>query len=140
MNDRFGQVLAVIAAMILVGGGVRALLGEGWPIAQLRPSAKAAAPASASLPPSLPAAPAAIALPGTAGGPVIYRCDRGGKVMYSDSPCKGGRLVDMVVTEGYRPPGSTADTPPGCCAPATTAAARRRSPQHRKPTTQWSAR
>jgi hypothetical protein len=115
LNDRFLQALAVIAATILVGGGVLALLDRAGPGIDPRPSARAAAPSSASLPASSPATPAA----SDTGGPAIYRCDSAGKVLYSDSPCKGGRLVDMVVTEGYRPPGS-ADAPPGSPAPAST--------------------
>jgi hypothetical protein len=115
LNDRFLQALVVIAATILVGGGVLVLLDRVGPGVDSRSSAQAAAPSAASLPGSSPAAAASYA----AGGPAIYRCDSGGKVLYSDSPCKGGRLVDMVVTEGYRPPGS-ADARPGSPAPAST--------------------
>lgn len=33
-------------------------------------------------------------------GPTVYRCETGGKVAYSDSPCIGATIVDATPTQG----------------------------------------
>ena len=32
--------------------------------------------------------------------PPVYRCEQGGRVIYSDEPCVGGRVIDATPTQG----------------------------------------
>lgn len=100
MNDRFLQVLVGIAIVIIVGGGLYALLHKAAPMTSVQPPAS---PPPASISGAAPAPDAAPEAP-DARGPAIYRCESGGKVAYSDLPCKGGRVVDLLVPEGYQAP------------------------------------
>ena len=36
----------------------------------------------------------------TAAQPPVYRCDSGGKVTYTDTPCLGGQAIDATPTQG----------------------------------------
>jgi hypothetical protein len=106
MNDRFLQLLGVIAAIVVTVAGVLAYFGNSLPFIDDRPAAEPAAAPAERAPTPAGAAPSA------AGAPAIYRCDDGGKVTYSDQPCQGGRVVDLLVTEGYQAPRAPGEAPP----------------------------
>jgi hypothetical protein len=126
MNDRFLQLLLAIGVVVIGVVVLVAVLDKRSPTVGV----KAPLPGT-----SAPTAPDKEAAADTAGKPAeptqgatIYRCERGGKVEYSDVPCKGGRVVDLRVTEGYRtPPAAPSSSPspsPGAAAPAQPAPAR----------------
>lgn len=125
MNERGKFLLSVMAAAIVVVGGLygamRLLEAES---AATRAAAQQAA-AKAAMPSAPPRTatnerPVSSARPSDAnrsatrsagvpapGGPgAIYRCQQGGRTVYSDAPCDGApsQLVDVRPTSGFQPP------------------------------------
>jgi hypothetical protein len=124
MNDRFLQVLLAIGVVVIGVVGLVVVLDKRSPTdavkAPLSRTSPATAPDQATVPDT--AGKSAKSAPGAA----IYRCERGGKVEYSDVPCQGGRVVDVHVTEGYQTPRTAPSNPPAprAAAPATPPPAR----------------
>lgn len=98
MNQRLSYALSVVAAVAIGGGGLYVLLDKAAPIVEQRP--QPASRIAAPPPPTYEPSPVPQDRPS---GSAIYRCDRGGSVVYSDTPCQGGRVVDVHVTQGFEP-------------------------------------
>jgi hypothetical protein len=104
MNDRVVFVASLLAAIGIVGGGIIAVLDHAAPIVRTSPQPSAVA---APQTPVVPAAPVVIgpsADPATPSGPAVYRCKVDGAVLYSDAPCKGGRVIEVKHTRGWEAP------------------------------------
>ncbi|HTN48432.1 MAG TPA: hypothetical protein VMK32_03275 [Burkholderiaceae bacterium] len=93
-------LLVALLAIAIAGGGLYFVLQPGTPVVEtkdppLPPPQATPAPASN--------APAAVPPAGAdpKSGSAIYRCQKGRSVVYSDTPCEGGKLVDIQPTRGY---------------------------------------
>lgn len=104
METRVASLASLVAAVAIAGTGIYLVLKQAAPIVETKgelhttpgnPSTSAAAPPSASA-----------AKPGA-----IYKCENGRTVIYSDTPCVGGKAVDIQPTRGYEAPRQTASRP-----------------------------
>ena len=100
MRDGFVQSVSIIAAVGIVGGGFYLLLDKAAPIVAVHPERPKQTAAPSSKPPAFD--PQSVPAEERSGS-AIYRCNQGGSVVYSDTPCQGGRVVDVQVTQGFEP-------------------------------------
>lgn len=91
-----GWFLYVILDM---GAGIVVHKGVAPPLEPARPPRTFAAPSNPQ--------PAPIASPSQASGPDVYKCIVNGAALYSDAPCKGGKVVDIRITRGYEAPNAS---------------------------------
>jgi len=105
-GERLGLIVAFLTAVLLVALGLFFILQKGAPIsAPGKQTASAANPQYApvvakSQTSSMPHSAVAIVDPKK--GASAHRCLVNGTVTYSDSPCPGGKLVDVTPsTEGF---------------------------------------
>jgi len=99
MSEKWLQFLSLVAAIVIVGGGIYVLLDKAAPLIAVGPEPLRPSVAPSLTPPPYvqPESPAE-----QRNGAAIYRCDRGGSVTYSDASCEGGRVVDIQVTRGFQ--------------------------------------
>jgi len=50
-----------------------------------------------------PDASSAPARPRASSSPSVYRCRANGSVVYSEEPCPGGEVIELVVPKGFEP-------------------------------------
>jgi hypothetical protein len=123
MEGRPALILSLVAAMAIAGGGLYFILEQGVPILETKGDGPASAPSpSIEAPPARPpVAPSTGAE--TKAGPAIYRCQKGRSVTYSDSPCEGGKVVNVQDTRGYEAPRAVASPPKSVATPEPSAPA-----------------
>ena len=103
MLKRALDAIPLVAAVAIVGVGLYVLLDKGAAIVKtpLEPAKQAATPPQPPLTYQQPSPQRSQVLQGRSSGSEIYRCKQGGSVVYSDTPCDGGRPVDIQVTQGF---------------------------------------
>lgn len=111
MSDRRTLAASLAAAVVIVGGGIYAVLKQASPIVGTTPSPAVAAPGAVTPP----------AARATSTGPAIYRCKVRGSITYSDTPCEGAKVVDVQPTRGFEMPKGSSQRAPVAVAKAPSA-------------------
>jgi hypothetical protein len=124
MEGRAALIVSLVAAMAVAGGGLYFILEQGVPIPETKGDTPASAPSPSSIeaPPATPPVAPSIGAE-TKAGPAIYRCQKGRSVTYSDSPCEGGKVVNVQDTRGYEAPRAVASPPTSVATPEPSAPA-----------------
>jgi hypothetical protein len=116
MEGRPALILSLVAAMAIAAGGLYFVLEQGVPTLETKGDARPSSPSqSIAAPPATP--PVAPSDTEMKPGAAIYRCQKGRSITYSDSPCDGGKVVNVQDTRGYEAPRTSASPPKSVATP-----------------------